>query len=469
MKKILSLVLISALGGVFTLGAYKLFLEEKQAVVVNTQETIPTFLPASTTNTLYKAYETPDFAIAAENSIHTVVHVKNLTLSTGQLTFEDLFFGRRKQRAQVGTGSGVIISPDGYIITNNHVIDKSQELSVTLNDNKTYTAKIIGTDPKTDIALLKIEADEDLPFATFGDSDQAKIGEWVLAVGNPFNLTSTVTAGIISAKSRNLDPTGKNVHSFIQTDAAVNPGNSGGALINTNGELIGINTAISSQTGSYIGYSFAVPSNIARKVVEDIMEYGNVQNGILGITGGTLNSNSAEQIGVEDTQGFYVESVVEDSGAEKAGLKKGDIIKEIDNVKITKFADLSGHLNTKRPDDIVNVTLSRDGILKTVPVKLIRNETFVLPLVGQVKNLKPQDLKKHNITNGIKISKLDDEYADYWKNNNVKEGTIITAINDIKVNSVDDAQNIIQNKSASEPLRIELINSDGEKERYNFR
>ncbi|GAA4269587.1 S1C family serine protease [Hyunsoonleella aestuarii] len=470
MKKILSLVLISALGGIFTLGTYKLFIEKEHPIVVSTQETTPSFFPTNNAaNTLYKAYETPDFTLAAKNSINTVVHVKNLTLSTGQLTFEDLFLGRRKQRAQVGTGSGVIISPDGYIITNNHVIDKSQELSVTLNDNKTFTAKIIGADPKTDIALLKIEADKDLPFATFGDSDQAKIGEWVLAVGNPFNLTSTVTAGIISAKSRNLDPTGKNTHSFIQTDAAVNPGNSGGALINTNGELIGINTAISSQTGSYIGYSFAVPSNIARKVVEDIMEYGNVQNGILGITGGTLNSNTAEQIGVEDTQGFYVDSVVEDSGAKKAGLRKGDIIKEIDNVKITKFSDLSGHLNTKRPNDIVNVTLSRDGVLKTVPVKLIRNETFVLPLVGQVKNLKPQDLKKYKIEYGIKISKLDDEYADYWRNNNVKEGTIITAINDKKVKSVDDAQNIIRNQSRSEPLRIELINAEGEKERYNFR
>jgi len=467
MKKILSLILVSALGGLLTLGVYKLFLEDNQKLVVTTADSKPSFLPTNTT-AVYKAYETPDFTTAAENSINTVVHVKNLAVSTGKMTFEDLFFGRGgSQRMQVGTGSGVIISPDGYIITNNHVIDNSKELSITLNNNKTYSAKIIGSDPKTDIALLKVEADEDLPFATFGDSDQAKIGEWVLAVGNPFNLTSTVTAGIISAKSRDLS--GSNTQSFIQTDAAVNPGNSGGALVNTKGELIGINTAISSQTGSYIGYSFAVPSNIARKVVEDIMEYGNVQNGILGVTGGTLNSAAAEQIGVSDTEGFYIDSVAEDSGAEKAGLQKGDIIKEIDNVKISKFSDLSGHLNTKRPDDYVNVKFSRNGTSKTVSVKLIRNEIFVIPLVGQVKNAKPEELKKYKVSNGIKIAELDEKYAEYWNNNGVKNGTIITAINDKKVNSVDDAQNIIKNRSSNEPLRIELINSRGEKERYNFR
>ena len=194
-------------------------------------------------------------------------------------------------------------------------------MSVTLNNNKTYDAKIIGTDDKTDIALIKIEVDENLPYTTFGNSDQAKIGEWVLAVGNPFNLTSTVTAGIISAKSRDLN--GFRNQSFIQTDAAVNPGNSGGALVNSNGDLIGINTAISSQTGSYIGYSFAVPSNIAKKVVEDIMEFGNVQNGILGVIGGTLNSNYSEKLGLNETEGFYVDDVEEDSGADAAGIKSG--------------------------------------------------------------------------------------------------------------------------------------------------
>lgn len=464
MKKILALVLISALGGIITLSAYKLFLEEEKTVYVNSAETNPAFLP---TSNVYKAYETPDFTLAAENTVNAVVHVKNVTLSSGQMSFEDLYFGRRPQRAQVGTGSGVIINADGYIITNNHVINNAKELSVTLNNNKTFSAELIGADPSTDIALLKIDADEDLPFVTFGDSDQAKIGEWVLAVGNPFNLTSTVTAGIISAKSRDLSGTSR--QSFIQTDAAVNPGNSGGALVNTNGELVGINTAITSQTGSYIGYSFAVPSNIARKVIEDIMEYGNVQNGILGITGGTLNTAVADEIGINDTEGVYVHSVVEDSGAEKAGVKEGDIIKEIDNIKVSKFSDLTGHLKAKRPDDVVNLKLSRNGSVKFVPVTLSRNETTRLPLVGTVKNAKPSDLKKYKASHGVKIVELNDDYAQYWKKNGIEEGAIITAINESKINSVDDVQNVLRSQSSSEPLRIELMNKNGEKERYNFR
>lgn len=467
MKKILTLVCVSALGGILTLGAYKLFLDDSNHAILTQTETSPVFLPTNNVSAVRSIYNAPDLTLAAENSIHTVVHVKNLSVSSGQMTIEDLFYGRRPQRAQIGTGSGVIITGDGYIITNSHVIDNSQELSVTLNNNKTYLAKIIGSDPKTDIALLKIEADESLPYATFGDSDQAKIGEWVLAVGNPFNLTSTVTAGIISAKSRDL--TGSNTQSFIQTDAAVNPGNSGGALVNTNGELIGINTAISSQTGSYIGYSFAVPSNIARKVIEDIMEYGNVQNGILGITGGALNSGIAEKIGVEDTEGVFIDSVVEDSGAEKAGIKNGDIIKEIDNIKVSKFSDLTGHLSSKRPNDVVNLTIIRNGTIKTIPVTLYKNNTITLPLVGQVKNAKSEDLKKLKASNGVKIVQLDSKYESYWKNNGVEEGSIITAINDIEIKNIEDAQNILEKRSSYEPLRIELINTNGEKERYNFK
>ncbi|WP_372755234.1 trypsin-like peptidase domain-containing protein [Mariniflexile sp.] len=467
MKKILSLVLVSALGGALTLGAYKLFLEPESKLFITSADANPSMYQTSNVSNLLNAAEAPDFTIAAENAVNSVVHVKNVSINSGQLTLQDLFSGRSTPRAQMGTGSGVIINADGYIITNNHVINNSDELLITLNNNKTYKAEIVGTDPKTDIALLKIEADEDLPFVTFADSDQAKIGEWVLAVGNPFNLTSTVTAGIISAKARDLS--GTSSQSFIQTDAAVNPGNSGGALVNVRGELIGINTAISSQTGSYIGYSFAVPSNIARRVVEDIMEFGNVQNGILGISGGSLNSEFADKIGINDTEGIYVDSVVEDSGAEKAGIEKGDIIKEIDNIKVSKFADLTGHIGAKRVGDKVTLKISRDGSLKTVNVTLSRNETLTLPLVGRVKNTKQEDLKKLKAPNGIKIIELDKTYADYWKKNGVKEGSIITSINDRKINSVDDAQEAIKNKSDYEPLRIELINSNGEKERYNFR
>ncbi len=467
MKKILTLVLVSALGGIFTLGAYKLFIEEEKPMLVAAEIANPAFLPSSNFNTLPNTEDPLDFTVAAKNTVNAVVHVKNVTLSSGQYTMQDLFSGKNSQRTQMGTGSGVIINADGYIITNNHVINNAHELSVTLNNNKTFTAALIGTDPKTDIALLKIEADEALPFVTFADSDNVKIGEWVLAVGNPFNLTSTVTAGIISAKARDLSGTSR--QSFIQTDAAVNPGNSGGALVNTNGELVGINTAITSQTGSYVGYSFAVPSNIARKVIEDIMEYGNVQNGILGIQGGALNSIMAEKIGVPDTEGVYIDSVVENSGADKAGVQKGDIIKEIDNIKVSKFSDLTGHLSAKRPNDIVSLKVSRDGDIKTIPVTLAKNETFTIPLVGRIKNAKSSDLKKYKASYGVKITELNSKYADYWKKNGIQEGCIITSINDVKIKNVDDAQKALKNKSSSEALRLELINAKGETERYNFR
>ncbi|MFV0564550.1 MAG: trypsin-like peptidase domain-containing protein [Flavobacteriaceae bacterium] len=470
MKKILSLVLVSVLGGIITLGAYKLFLEPKSEIVA-VAETSPAFLPTNHTvanTTLNHLNDAPDFTVAAENAVNAVVHVKNVTISKGQMTFEDLFFGRSTQRAQMGTGSGVIINADGYIVTNNHVISNSEQLSVTLNNNKTYEAKIIGTDPNTDIALIKIDADEALPYVTFSDSDQVKIGEWVLAVGNPFNLTSTVTAGIISAKGRDLS--GTSAQSFLQTDAAVNPGNSGGALVNTNGELIGINTAISSQTGSYIGYSFAVPSNIARRVIEDIMEYGNVQNGILGISGGALDSKVAEKLNINETEGIYVANVVEDSGAEKAGLVEGDVIKEIDNIKVSKFSDLTGHLNAKRIGDVVDLTvLKTNGNLKTVKVTLTKNETLTLPVFGTVKNAKKEDLKKLNAPNGVKITELNNEYEEYWTKNGVEKGAIITTVNDVKINTVDDLKDVLANRSSYEPLRIELINTKGEKERYNFR
>ncbi|WP_452223001.1 trypsin-like peptidase domain-containing protein [Lacinutrix chionoecetis] len=471
MKKIATLVLVSVLGGAITLGTYKTFLEEEKTITETEQFNQPFFQPVNykATNTNLAAIEGMDFTVAAEKTLDAVVHVKNLTSTNQQLTMRDLFMGRAPQRRQLGTGSGVIISPDGYIITNNHVIDDSENLSVTLNDNRTLQATIVGTDPKTDIALLKIESDEILPYTTFGDSDTAKIGEWVLAVGNPFNLTSTVTAGIISAKSRDLS--GDSSQSFIQTDAAVNPGNSGGALVNANGELIGINTAITSQTGSYIGYSFAVPSNIAKKVIQDIMEFGNVQNGILGVRGGSLNTNAAEKLGVGETEGFYVDDVDADTGAAIAGLRSGDIIKRIDNIEIKKFSDLRGYLDTKRPNDKVNVYFLRNGVQKEAEVTLLKVNTITVPMIGVLKEAKPKELRKFGVKNGVKIERLtsNQNYANYWLNNGIQEGDIVTAINDIKVNTVDDIKNVIKNRIDSEPFKIEIINSNGESQRYFFR
>ncbi|WP_179007779.1 trypsin-like peptidase domain-containing protein [Winogradskyella forsetii] len=467
MKKILTLVFVSVLGGLLTLGGYKLFIEnESQPLAVEQSSDFPVFVPTNNSVTS-NSVMAPNFVDAAEKSLDAVVHVKNTAILTGPTSMRDLFYGRSSQRAQVGTGSGVIISPTGYIVTNNHVIKNANEISITLNDNKSYSAELIGTDETTDIALLKIDTDDDLPFMAFGDSDNAKIGEWVLAVGNPFNLNSTVTAGIISAKSRDLS--GNHSQSFIQTDAAVNPGNSGGALVNTNGDLIGINTAISSQTGSYIGYSFAVPSNIARKIVNDIMEYGNVQNGILGVVGGALNSKAAEELGTETTEGFYVSEVQEDTGAEEAGIQSGDIIKKVDNVDINKFSDLTGYLKTKSPDDVVNVTLLRDGDEEIVPVTLLKPSSYMLPTIGLIKNAADKDLKRFNTEYGVKISKLDKSNKLSWNKNGVEEGSIITKINGKKLYSIDDAQSAIKTRQYNEPLQIEVINTDGEKVVFNFR
>lgn len=469
MKKLITLVFVSVLGGAITLGTYKTFLEKEKPQIAQ-QATIeqPSFLPTNlnTTKTAHAATENIDFTNAAEKTVHAVVHVKNVAITTAQPTLQDLFYGRVPQRRQLGTGSGVIISPDGYIITNNHVIEDSEQLSVTLNDNQTLEATIVGTDPNTDIALLKVETEEDLPYVTFGDSDTAKIGEWVLAVGNPFNLTSTVTAGIISAKSRDLS--GKNIQSFIQTDAAVNPGNSGGALVNTKGDLIGINTAISSQTGSYIGYSFAVPSNIAKKVVQDIMEYGIVQRGLIGIVPRNLGTFTSEKLGISETEGVYIEEVEEDSGAENAGLKVGDIIKEIDGLKISKESDLRGYLNSKRPNDIIYIKILRDNNIIEKEVKLLKNNRYILPVIGEVKNANPKDLKKYKAENGVKISRLNGRYQNYLTNEGIVEGNIITSINNVKVNSVDDVKKVIENKSQFDPISIELINSNGEKVKYGL-
>lgn len=443
MKKLLTLVFVSVLGGIITLSAYKIFIEKDKVVTLETKEESPQFFNTSYDSTTASLIANPslDFTIAAENTIDAVVHVKNTALVTAPTSLEDLFFGRRSQRAQVGTGSGVIINKDGYIITNNHVIAGSSSISITLNDNRVYEAELIGTDEKTDIALLKINANEDLPSIPFGDSDTTKVGEWVLAVGNPFNLTSTVTAGIISAKARDLS--GTNSQSFIQTDAAVNPGNSGGALVNSRGELVGINTAISSRTGSYIGYSFAVPSNIARKVIEDIMEFGDVQEGVLGVVGGALTSRFADENGFETTEGFYVKEVEDNSGAQKAGIKSGDIIKKLDNVEISKFSDLSGYLKTKRPNDIINVEVLRNEKIKTIPVKLSKSDIISVEFINmELRNIPSEIKKNYDINEGVIVQKNENAYL--YQKLGIRPGYIITKVNDIEINSVQDISKFTQ-------------------------
>jgi serine protease Do len=467
MKKNVSLFLVALFSGILTLSGYKFFFEDTSSLEVSQALPHSTSLTqAQYTPTNFSAVSTTDFTYAAEKTVHAVVHVKNRSTYTQQPSIFDFFYGNSGvQREVVGFGSGVIITPDGYIVTNNHVIERANQLEVVLNDNRSYSAKLVGSDPKTDIALLKIDADEELPYVVFADSDQVQLGEWVLAVGNPFNLTSTVTAGIISAKARNLGEFDGNPQSFIQTDAAVNRGNSGGALVNINGELVGINTAITSQTGSYVGYSFAVPSNVTKKVVEDILEYGNVQRAIMGVQIINLNAAEAENLGVKNTQGVYVAHVEVGSGADKAGIKKGDVIVEVDQKRIFKYADLQAYLNTKRPHETIQVTVDRKGKIITLPVTLIKLETYAIESLGlEVKNLNESELKARGIKNGVKITRpLTREMAQY----DLSE-TIITAINDEPVYSIDDVKRILNHRQRK-PLKISVIDNNNQANTYFFR
>ena len=458
MNKFSSLLVVSLLSGTITLGAYKLFFDENSAAKTRLSVASDNY-----SKNVSLGAENVDFTTAAENAVHYVVHVKNVTVSeVPSNPIMEYFYGYRggQQQTQIGTGSGVIITEDGYIVTNNHVIQNATELEVTLNNNKSYKAKLVGTDSKMDIALLKVDADEKLPYATFGNSDNMKVGEWVLAVGNPYNLNSTVTAGIVSAKARNLSKDG--IQSFIQTDAAVNPGNSGGALVNTRGELVGINTMISSPTGSYAGYSFAVPSNITRKIIEDLMEYGNVQRGVLGVEGSELNSAISKEFGVKQTQGFYINAVSKNSGAEKAGLKKGDIIVRLDSQTINSYTDLSSYINTKRPNDVIQVGVIRDGEEKAFPVRLTKKELINVDYKGfEFEELDANDKKRFRLNEGVKIKDVsNEEYMEYAE---VLKGSIILRIDGNKVSSMEQASRLLNSKANNQKFRVELITQRGER------
>ncbi len=462
MKRTAQLFLVALLAGGITLGAYTYFFEKETITYVAQHEQTPFITANLPTSAKGAGINEVDFTIAAEKTVHAVVYVKNMSVTKGNPIAEFFYGSEATQRPQIGTGSGVIISPDGYIVTNNHVIAKAQALEVTLNNNRSYEAQVIGADPSSDIALLKIDVENPLSYLAFGDSDNAKIGEWVLAVGNPFGLTSTVTAGIVSAKARAISP-GKN-QSFIQTDAAVNPGNSGGALVNTNGDLIGINTAITSQTGSYVGYSFAVPSNIAKKVVDDLLEYGRVQKGILGISALNKNSPQAQEQGLDEINGVYVADVTEDSGAAAAGLQEGDIIKQIGTVKVSKFSELTGYLSSKRPGDQVEVVIDRNGKRMTVPVKLKKRQTETLPVMGiEVKDLSEEDQKKFGTKKGVKITAVPEFYKDYDLVNKV-----ILEVDGKEVGDIEEAREVFRSISRYGRTSIMLINEDKTRERIIF-
>ena len=422
-----------------------------------------------------------DLTYAAEKSLPSVVHIlstKNSKVQTIEVQsdpFSDFFsdpfgfFGNPNQSQdgkqkrsvrtpkQQGSGSGVIISTDGYIVTNNHVVADADELTVTLNDNKEYSARIIGTDKTTDLALIKIDA-KDLPAITIANSENIKVGEWVLAVGNPFNLTNTVTAGIVSAKGRSLYQNG--VESFIQTDAAINPGNSGGALVNTRGELIGINAMLYSQTGSFSGYGFAIPTSIMNKVVDDLKKYGTVQRAVIGIQGQDVKNyvdgqkDQGKDVDLGTMEGIYVAKVLEESSAEEAGLKAGDVITAIDGKEMNKMADLQEYLAKKRPGDKVSVSYLRDKkkASKTMTLKNEQGNTQVVKkadldvLGGNFRAITDGQKKQLNIGYGLEVLKVN---SGKFKDAGITKGFIIQRVNDSAVKTIEDLQNLVKEASTS--------------------
>lgn len=458
MKSIFKIFSIAILSAILSLFVYDKYIQDANKNYTKYSGS-PTLIPAnySVNNTVVPAERT-DFTNAAEKTIDAVVHVKNTSKSNSKLPSFYRYFNQDEELPdRIGTGSGVIVSPDGYIITNNHVIENNNEIEITTNNNKTYRADVIGSDPDTDIAVLKINSNEKLPYIYFGNSDTTRIGEWVLAVGNPFNLNSTVTAGIISAKSRDLNKRDGVNESYIQTDAAVNQGNSGGALVNTNGELIGINTAITSISGGFVGYSFAVPSNVARKIFEDIIEYGDVQRGLLGVIGQALDAKIAKRFEVEETEGFYITDLEKGLGADLAGLLPKDIIKSVDGIVINKFADLSGYLATKRPGENVSIIYKRNGKDKKVDVRLEKINRSIF-FYMEVRELSEDQRKEYGIEKGLYISNMNNRRL---YQNGIDNGHIILEVNGQKVNKLSDVKGYDIGNIES----ILFLNPSGEKEK----
>ncbi|MEX1190781.1 MAG: Do family serine endopeptidase [Brumimicrobium sp.] len=481
---------LGLLGGLIPLGVYLTFLPDikdeitSKSSFTNSQIDSPPVLNA---NYSPLSVDTSiDFTKASANSVHSVVHVKTKVVRTMVQNdpFLEFFYGpgasRERKQYGEGSGSGVIVSDDGYIVTNNHVIQNANEIEVTLNDNSTYKASIVGVDPSTDIAVIKIEADDLLPMA-FGNSDNVQVGQWVLAVGNPFNLTSTVTAGIVSAKARNINIIGGQdksimpIESFIQTDAAVNPGNSGGALVNTNGELVGINTAIASQTGSYAGYAFAVPSRLVNKIARDLIDYGMVQRAFLGVEIAEINQNLVDEHGLPDTKGVFISGVKEKSGAFNAKIKKGDVVLKVGSKEVNSASQLQEEIGKRRPGDKVSLTIRRDGDLEVKEVLLKNNEGSTelkskedverySALGATFKELSKSELKELNIENGVKITNIS---AGKLKALGLTKGMIVTKVNNEEVLTVDQLTSYLKN-SDNRGVLLEIMTESGRKDYVGF-
>ncbi len=479
MKKVFSFILVALISSAVSIGTF-MWLNNNEPnhyssapePTVKANAWPAAFAPASS-----QAIET-DFTKAAEEVVHAVVHIKSTKMPDQQTRnfygnpFFDQFFGGQgySQQPRIGMGSGVIITKDGYIVTNNHVIKESDELEVTLNDNRTFNAKVIGTDEATDLALLKIEA-EDLPIVKMGDSDKLKVGEWVLAVGNPFQLNSTVTAGIVSAKARNVGMSGNmGIESYIQTDAAVNPGNSGGALVNTKGELVGINTALISETGNYAGCSFAVPSSIVAKVVSDIKQYGNVQRAILGVRISDINEALAKEKNLTTKEGVYIGVVEERGAAMDAGLEEGDVIVGINGVKIKNTGVLQEQISRYRPGDKITVEYIRDGKSnkKEITLRNYKGNTEIIKGTGieilgaAFKELSDSERREYGLRSGVQVDGIKDGK---FREAGIRNGFIILRINDNSVSSAKDVEkiydNIMKRQSAEKVMFIAGIYPNG--------
>lgn len=422
--------------------------------------------------------EADDFVEAAENTVDAVVHIKTEIISKGNSYYdffgsllEQLYGGQMQvpDNVSVGYGSGVVISPDGYIVTNNHVVEGANKIEVTFNNKHKKNATIIGTDPSTDLALIKVD-DGDYEYITFADSDKVKVGEWVLAVGNPFNLASTVTAGIVSAKARNINILGDRsaIESFIQTDAAINPGNSGGALVNMDGELIGINAAIASRTGSYEGYSFAIPSNIVKKVVEDFLQYGSLQRAYLGVGIVEITEELASEKGIEEMSGVYIMNVDKNGGANAAGIKEGDILLSVNDMNVNSNSQLIGVISQYRPGDKVMVKLQRKGeiLIKEVTLKNLDGteemhkeaDGFYNDELGvKLQPLSPSLKNELGINHGLRIIEVKDGI---FKQKGITNDFIILSVNHQPVNSETDLKKALSNDRNGK-VRVEGINSTG--------
>ena len=471
MKKGILIVMLSALAGGLTA-----FAVVKGMQTDSLQKVVPSSeMQFRTVNLSHDNW--PDFTYAAETAVDAVVYVKVISTATTtqpQSIFDYFFgYGTPQQREKVGSGSGVIIREDGYIVTNNHVIEGADKIQVTLNTNQTYDAVLVGADPATDVALLKIEAGG-LPFIPFGDSDKLRLGEWVIAIGSPYNLRSTITAGIVSAKGRSMPNTSGEfrIESFIQTDAAVNPGNSGGALVDKDGNLVGINTAIISQTGSYAGYSFAVLSNMVKKIVSDLIDFGSVKRAVLGVTMQEISDKIAGDLKLSARNGVYIVEVSKGGAADKAGIKAGDILLSIDSVKVTSFATVQETVSRFSPGDVAEVIVLRDG--KEIAFDVVfmgsaqengsqADDGSVAFYGSYIKEIPKEKLERLGLKNGVEIIELGQGKL---MEAGATEGFIILYVNDQPVKTPQDVIDIV--KKSKRSVFVEGVTPSGRSGYFGF-